>query len=208
MRGRSGRLLAIVAASALARHPWVRAAGGRAVARPPAAGQPGGARARGGGSLSFGPRRPLYYGYPYYGYGYPYYGSTLASASLYGYPFGFGVGFGVGYGYPGYGSPYYRLPLRFYPYRVTRTPLTRTRVRRSLVHTAAFGSTSPQERPGVRGRLLRGRRERFRRQLQQLSLEPGPHHIEVRAQGFEPGVRRQLDPGQTTTYRAAMRPQQ
>jgi hypothetical protein len=42
--------------------------------------------------------------------------------------------------------------------------------------------------------------------LQQLNLEPGPHHIEVRADGFEPlAFQVNAEPGRTITYRSDMR---
>jgi hypothetical protein len=42
--------------------------------------------------------------------------------------------------------------------------------------------------------------------FQQVNLEPGPHRIEVRAQGFEPaGFDVQVTPGRTVTYRAELR---
>jgi hypothetical protein len=43
--------------------------------------------------------------------------------------------------------------------------------------------------------------------FQQLNLEPGPHRIEVRADGYEPIVFDvRVEPGRTITYRASMRP--
>jgi hypothetical protein len=41
--------------------------------------------------------------------------------------------------------------------------------------------------------------------FQQLNLEPGPHHIEVRAPGTETtAFDVNIDPGRTITYRASM----
>jgi hypothetical protein len=43
--------------------------------------------------------------------------------------------------------------------------------------------------------------------FQQLNLEPGPHRIEVRADGYEPIVFDiRVQPGRTITYRASMHP--
>ena len=42
--------------------------------------------------------------------------------------------------------------------------------------------------------------------LQRVDLEPGPHHIEVNADGFEPvAFDVNVEPGQTITYRTALR---
>jgi len=42
--------------------------------------------------------------------------------------------------------------------------------------------------------------------FQRLSLEPGAHHIELRAQGFAPlAFDVNVQPGQTINYRARMR---
>jgi hypothetical protein len=42
--------------------------------------------------------------------------------------------------------------------------------------------------------------------FQQINLEPGPHKIEVRAEGFEPvSFDVNVQPGRTITYRAALR---
>lgn len=45
--------------------------------------------------------------------------------------------------------------------------------------------------------------------FQQVNLEPGPHRIEVRANGYEPvSFEVNSQPGRTITYRAALRPMQ
>ena len=43
--------------------------------------------------------------------------------------------------------------------------------------------------------------------LQQVNLEPGPHQIEVRAEGFDPVTFDvNVESGRTITYRSALRP--
>jgi hypothetical protein len=43
--------------------------------------------------------------------------------------------------------------------------------------------------------------------LQHLDLQAGPHHIEVRAQGFQPiAFDVNVEPGRTITYRTALQP--
>jgi hypothetical protein len=110
--------------------------------------------------------------------GYPYYG---------GYPYAFGgpyYGAYPAYGYPGYGA--------FVPY-------------------AAYGGVRinlPQKDAEVYADgYFVGRVDDFDGTFQQVNLEPGPHHIEVRAPGFEPiAFDVNVEPGRTITYRAGMRP--
>ena len=59
------------------------------------------------------------------------------------------------------------------------------------------------------GGYFAGTVDDFDGSLQQLNLEPGPHRIEVRENGFEPmAFDVYVQPGRTTTYRTAMRPVQ
>ena len=136
------------------------------------------------------PGLSFYYGYPYaygslYGYGYP----------VYGYPYG--------YGYPAYGYPAYGYPAYGYS-------------------TYGYGASGYRARPygGVRIDLPQKDAEvysdgyyvgmvgDFDGVSQELTLEAGPHRIEIRAPGFEPiAFDVNVQPGRTITYRAALQPQ-
>jgi hypothetical protein len=124
----------------------------------------------------YGPFRP---GLGFY-YGYPWYG-----------PYAYGYGF-PWYGYPGYGYGYgYYGPIAGYrtrPYGGVRIDL-------------------PQRDAEVRvDGYYAGIVDDFDGRLQQLNLEPGPHRIEVRAEGFEPvSFEVNVERGRTITYRAALR---
>ena len=195
-----GLAVAIVAApsyaAAQSRGRSTGPAAGRAVPRtaPGPGGRPyGGVRPYRGGALyrpyyyGYGPFRPglgLYFGYGYPGfygaYGYPWYGY-----SAYGYP---GYGYPT-YGYPGYGYPGYAVGVR------------------------AYGSLRldiPQKDAEVYADgYFAGNVDNFDGRFHHLNLEPGPHKIEVRAAGFASiAFDVNVEPGQTITYRAAMRPAQ
>jgi hypothetical protein len=166
---------------------------GRAVPRtaPGPGGRPyGGVRPYGGGV----PYRPYYYGYGpfrpglglYFGYGYPYfYGSYAYGYPWYGYPaYGYPA-----YGYPGYGYPGYAVGVR--PYGSVRLEIPQ---KDAEVYTDGY---------------FAGNVDNFDGRFHHLNLEPGPHKIEVRAAGFESiAFDVNVEPGQTITYRAAMRPAQ
>jgi hypothetical protein len=143
--------------------------------------------------LSSRPYYPTYYrpGFyrPYYyprfslafGLGYPY--------GYYGYPYAYGYPFGYAYGYPGYG--YYGYP----GYVVAGRPTGGVRItdapRNAEVYVDGYYAGIVDDFDGV---------------FQHVDLEPGPHKIEIRAQGHDAmafDVR--VEPGQTITYRAAMR---
>jgi hypothetical protein len=119
----------------------------------------------------------FYYGYPWYGGPYAYgYGYPYYR---YGYPFGYpGYGY-YGYGYPGYGVRTYGGVRIDVPQRDAEV----------LVDGYYVGVV-----------------DEFDGAFQQVNLEPGPHTIEVRAEGFEP-VRFDVnvEPGRTITYRAGLR---
>jgi carboxypeptidase family protein len=140
------------------------------------------------------------YGYPYYGYGYPYYGYPYygyrpgwSFSFYYGYPWyvgpaGFGVGFG--YGYPGY--PYYGGYAAYPGYAATY----------GGVRIAVAQRNAEVYVDGYYAGIVND----FDGSFQQVNLEPGPHRIEVRAQGFAPAsFDVQVTPGRTVTYRTALR---
>lgn len=118
----------------------------------------------------------FYYGSPWFIGPYSY-----GLGYYYGYPYGYGYG-----GYPVYGG--------------------------------AYGGYAPRASGGVRIAVAQrdaevyvdgyyaGIVDDFDGALQRVSLEPGPHHIEVSAEGYEPvSFDVNVEPGQTITYRAALR---
>lgn len=122
----------------------------------------------------------FYYGYPYF-YGYPSYAYPYAYPAYpypaYGYP---------GYGYPGYGYSGY---VGVRPYGGVRIDLPQ---RDAEVYVDGYYAGIVDQYDGA---------------LQQLNLEAGPHHIEVRSPGFETiAFDVNITPGRTITYRASMRP--
>jgi hypothetical protein len=124
----------------------------------------------------------FYYGYPWYagpyayGYGYPRYGYPA-----YGYP-----GYGYGYGYGGYYGGFPGYAVRAYGGVRIDVPQ-----RDAEVYVDGYYSGVVDDFDGT---------------FQQLNLEPGPHRIEVRAEGFEPvSFDVNVEPGRTITYRAALR---
>jgi hypothetical protein len=160
---------------------------GRAVSR-------GAVRAGRPQTVTVAPYRPYYYrpyrlgiGLGFYG-GYPFYGAYPYGYGAYPYypysvysPYGYGP-----YGYPGYVAA---VPVR--PYGGIRINLPQ---KDAEVYVDGYFSGTVDDFDGV---------------FQQLNLEPGPHHLEVRAPGFEPiAFDVNVEPGRTITYRAAMRPQQ
>lgn len=125
------------------------------------------------------------YGYPWYigpyasGYGYPWYGYG------YGYPSYYGYGY-PSYGYYGYGG---------YPggYAVRSYGGVRIAVpqRDAEVYVDGYYTGIVDDFDGT---------------FQQLNLEPGPHRIELRAEGFDTvSFDVNVEPGRTITYRAALR---
>ncbi len=142
----------------------------------------------------------FYYGAPWawgpttwgpYGYGY---GRFTYGAA----PFAFGAGvpgyYGASpYGY-GYGSPY---PYG-YGYGYGYAPRTSGGVRLDLPQLDAEVYVD-----GYYAGIV----DDFDGAFQEVPLEPGPHRIEVRSQGFEPiSFEVNSQPGRTITYRATLRP--
>ncbi|MGE3957302.1 MAG: PEGA domain-containing protein [Vicinamibacterales bacterium] len=127
--------------------------------------------------------RPLYrpgIGLGFY-YGYPGY------AGPYAYGYAFPYDYSYRYGYPGYG--YYTYPgygLR--SYGGVRIDLPQ---RDAEVYVDGYYAGVVDDFDGA---------------LQQVNLEPGPHNIEVRLEGFEPVTFDvNVTPGRTITYRSALR---
>ena len=124
-------------------------------------------------------------------------------------PYRPGVSLGFYFGYPGYAGPYaygYGAPYG-YPYRYGYPPY-------------GYGYPAYAARPygGVRIDLPQREAEvyvdsyyvgivdDFDGALQQVNLEPGPHRVEVRLDGFEPvAFDVNVEPGRTITYRSALR---
>jgi hypothetical protein len=121
----------------------------------------------------------LFYGYPgYYGYGYPgVYGGYYGA-----YPYGYGGG----YGYEGTGG--YVTAARGRGYGGVRIDLPE---RDAEVYADGYYAGIVDDFDGA---------------LQHLELEAGPHHIEIRADGFEPvAFDVNVEPGRTITYRTQLR---
>jgi PEGA domain len=179
--------VAVVLAFALSAPAYAQRGGG---------GRGGGGAGRGGGAV--GALRGGYGGYGYRGYGYRGYGGYGYGGygwggywGLYGYPW-------YGYGYPWYGYPYYGYPAYGYPYGAAAQPYGGLRIE------------VPQKDAQVYlDGYLAGNVDNFDGRFHHLNLEPGPHRIEIRAEGFEPvAFAVNVEPGQTLTYGAAMRPAQ
>jgi len=124
----------------------------------------------------------LFYGYPgyydYYGYGYP--GAYGAFGA---YPYGYGAGYGYGYGGGGYVAA---APGR--GYGGVRIDVSD---RDAQVYADGYYAGIVDDFDGA---------------LQRLELEPGPHRIEIRADGFEPvAFDVNVEPGRTVTYRTELR---
>lgn len=161
--------------------------GGRAVprgsvraARPPAAPP---ARSYGRPSY-YRPYRPgvslgFYYGYR--GYVGPY---------AYGYGFPYGYSYGYRYGYPPYGAYGAGYPGGYASrgYGGVRIDVAQ---RDAEVYVDGYYAGVVDDFDGA---------------LQQVNLEPGPHSIEVRLDGFEPvAFEVNVQPGRTIRYRSALR---
>jgi len=141
-----------------------------------------------------------YAGYPYY-YGYPgYYGYPAFSFSLgfsFGYPYGYAYPYA--YGYSPWPYPYGYAPWYGYPGYVAVAP------------GAGYGGVriAVGQRDAevfVDGHYM-GVVDDFDGTFQQMNLEPGPHRVEVRRDGFQPvTVDVKIQPGRTVTYRTPLRP--
>lgn len=153
---------------------------GGAVGQPPGrpVDRPGPNRNRG---YYYAPYRGGYYGgYPGFWYAYPY-GLSLGVGYEYGNP-----GYGYwGYGYPGYGYSGYPGYVRAYGGIRIAVPQ-----RDAEVYVDGYYAGIVDDFDGA---------------LQQVNLEPGPHQIEVSAEGFDPVTFDvNVEPGWTITYRTAL----
>jgi PEGA domain len=171
----------------------------------------------GGRAYGYAPYRA--YGYaPYRGY-YPHYRSSFSVGFYAGYPF---YGFGVGYGYPyAYGYPYYGYRYPYYgygyPYGAYAYPAGYGYVGSvGYGGYASGGSGYPGEAYGgvrienaprdaqvfVDGHYA-GIVDDFDGPFQQLTLESGPHQIEIRAPGLPPlSFDVNVQPGRTLSLHA------
>jgi hypothetical protein len=166
----------------------VRGVPPRAVARPYA--YRGGYRGPVGRGYRGAVGRGYYSGYPrYYGsrfyYGYPLYGYPAYGYWAFGSP-GYGYGYPAypGFGYPAYGNG---VGIGIRAYGGVRIDLPQ-RDAEVYVDGYYIGIVDDFDGP-----------------FQQAHLEPGPHRIEVRAEGFEAiTFDANVLPNRTTTYRAGM----
>jgi len=136
----------------------------------------------------WGPYRPYYYPYyrPGFSIGFGFYGG-------WGYPYGYPYYYGYPYGYPYYGYPAYGYPPPGY-----------------AIGADVYGGLKIQGAPDdaqifVDG-YYAGVADDFDGALQHMNLEPGPHKVEIRAQGRPPvAFDVDIQPGQTVTYHAEMK---
>ena len=145
-------------------------------------------------------RYPYLYGYPYYAYAYPYsYGYSPYDADYYLYDPFF-------WGYPGYGAALWcaiRRPIRDYP---------------GFGYGGGGGQSSadgglrlkvkPRSADVFVDGYYAGTVDSFDGMFQRLKLEPGPHRIEIRQDGFDTltfDVR--IPPDETITYQGELQPQ-
>jgi hypothetical protein len=123
-----------------------------------------------------------------------FYGPGISLGFYYGYPYYYGA-YPYAYGYPWYGYP----PYGYYPpyaYGVGLYGGVRLDIPEKNAEVYADG-------------YFVGTVGDFDGTFQQLTLQPGPHRIEVRADGFESiAFDVNVEPGRTIKYRAALRPQQ
>lgn len=115
-------------------------------------------------------------------------------------PYAYGYGFPYDYGYGSFRTYGYRYPYRSYGY---------TGVYRGYATRASGGVRLdlPQRDAEVYvDGYYTGLVDDFDGSFQQVNLEPGPHHIELRLDGFEPvDFDVNVEPGRTITYRSALR---
>ena len=142
-----------------------------------------------------------YYGYPshYYGYPayyYPYYPLGYYPWGYGGFGFGFGWNYGGFYGSAFYGPGYYGGLYDYWGYGYPRD---------YSIGYADDGAVRLRINPNSASVFVdgyfAGQVTEFDGTFQRLHVEPGPHRIEVRADGFEPlsfDVR--ILPGRTVTY--------
>lgn len=154
------------------------------------------------GYRGFGPgvRYGGFFGYPYafygsglyggFAFGNPWWGSPYAWGPAWGYGWGpaWNYGWSSGWG-PGYGYSAAVAPGVGRGYGGVRIDLAE---RDAEVHVDGYYA---------------GVVDDFDGSFQHLNLEPGPHRIEVRREGFEPvSFEVNVEPGRTITYRTRLRP--
>src|SRR4051794_10182449 len=149
-----------------------------------------------------GVHAPLHsYYYPYYGYGYGY---------GYGYRPGLSIGFSFGYPYYGYGYPYaYGISYGgYYPYGYAygAYPAYGAAVYRGDVYGGIRIQGAARGAQVYVDGYYAGVVDDFDGTFQRLSLDQGPHTIEVRAPGAPPLTYDvNVQPGQTVTIHANVR---
>ncbi len=142
--------------------------------------------------------------YPYY-YGYPGFSFSLGFGYPYGYAYPYAYGYYPWYGSPAYGSPAYGSPA----YRLSPAYASPGSV--AVAPGRGYGGVRivVEQRDAqvfVDGYYV-GVVDDFDEGSQQANLEPGPHRIEIRYDGFEPVTFDvNIQPGQTVTYRMRLRP--
>jgi hypothetical protein len=157
----------------------------------------------------------LWAGYPvaypyYYGYSYPYpylysYGYSAYGYPAYGYP---------AYGYPPYGDPTYRYPAP--PYGSPQTPYSAQPSTSTTIEAqpgqGASGGVSFEITPDTADVWVDGNSVgtvgMFGPSAPPLSLAPGRHRIQLKAEGYDSlAFSVDVTPGQVIPYRGTMQPQ-
>jgi hypothetical protein len=132
------------------------------------------------GSYGYSP-----WGYGAFGLGYFYYDPFLWGYPSYGYPYGYGYP-SYGYGYPSYGSSY-----SSYGYGYTGAIRLKVKPRDAMVYVDGYYVGVVDDFDGI---------------FQRLTLETGPHRLEIRADGYEPLVFEvRIEPDHTITYHGELK---
>lgn len=160
---------------------------------------------------------------PYRGYrGYRGFGPVVRYGGFVGAPFAlYGSGFygGFGFGNPWWGSPFGWGPAWNYGWGPAWNYGWGPAWGPGFGYSAAFAPGVGRPYGGVRIDLAErdaevlvdgyyaGIVDDFDGSFQHLNLEPGPHRIEIRREGFEPvSFEVNVEPGRTITYRTRLRP--
>ena len=175
---------------------------GRAVPR-----SPGGGRPVGLGPRMISPR--VVGGVPYRPYYYPYRpGLNIGLYAGYGYPYGYRYGYPYGYDYYGYPSGY---PYSSYGYGSSYGYALPPAGYVTAAAGVAYGSVriqgAPREAQVFADGYYVGIVDDFDGAFKHMSLQAGPHRIEIRLEGYAPiTFDVNVQPGQTITYRAGNLP--
>ena len=128
----------------------------------------------------------FYYGSPWFIGPYSY-----GLGTYYGYPYGYGYGGYPAYAYGGYPAYGYGGPYPGYGAHLSGGVRLAVAERDAEVYVDGYYAGVVNDFDGA---------------MQRVELEPGPHHIEIRANDVEPAsFDVNVEPGRTITYRASLR---